>query len=629
MPVDLSFSRQERPAGLSTLDAVRALRDEAEAAAMANNFPDLPSAAAADLPASIRQLNAGGIAYVRDSEGTALVQADGSRWSPATGKTTPRAWGATPGTDAQAQINLALQSAPADGILDLEGFTYPISQRLVANKRVQIENGNLEPTDDFPVDDFLVDVTYTGYRGVELRNINLDGRKIANLVRAGTGAKHLKMTNVHGKHMRTLGVHGLGKVLIRDCRFVEWEWTDPERQDWANYSATGILIEKGDSEVDLTTVSHCGLPLHIKASTTKVLGGHYYNSGMENQPAVQVNILLDDVVNTHLVGVYIDNATLHIRKRFANVVSGCFFQKMGTAPTRTAIFCETDAVDETVAGLTVTGCIFQTGFADGVISFGGTGTYVPDDDKDIQWVGNTRTDGSLAWRELKARNTFMAGRFETWVKVNGSKRLSVKNTALEMLGGLATAGGAKVTLASMGGDSFALQPSNGVGGAADARAFGWDADLNSWVVNNGVLDLLPRHNIVDGNGVAQVRSGKALQLHADKDGTFPGLRAVQVMLAGVVQHEFRPDGLIIGVSAGPASQGVAKLRYSGSEFMISPAMAGGGFDDNAAIVRRNGKWIIRGGAVNMPNLPNSSPGSAAVGDLWVDEAAGNVLKVKR
>lgn len=96
MPIELVFARQERPAGLSTLEQVRALQEQAQQAAttatdaqaaieemgIQGAYLSRADAEAAMVPAGMRKIVVGSLAYRRDPAGAALVTGDGAHWSP-------------------------------------------------------------------------------------------------------------------------------------------------------------------------------------------------------------------------------------------------------------------------------------------------------------------------------------------------------------------------------------------------------------------------------------------------------------------------------------------------------------------------------------------------------------------
>jgi hypothetical protein len=112
-------------------------------------------------------------------------------------------------------------------------------------------------------------------------------------------------------------------------------------------------------------------------------------------------IYVDNTNNNLFTGCYIDNGNFYIKTSFNHNITGCHFQRTGAGTNTSAIKIDTAATSETVDGLTVVGASFNGTFTSGEIEFAGTGTYVDDLFKAINWVGNTNVSGADAWHTAK------------------------------------------------------------------------------------------------------------------------------------------------------------------------------------------------------------------------------------
>ena len=653
--------------GLSAADRVSI--DAASQAVAAGQFTSRAAAMAATIAAPIQRIGvvtAGGLLeYVRDPAGTALTTADGAKWSPADG-VTPLHFGAVGdgASDDTAAIRAAvayaamIQPANASVIeIDLKGRRYAISGTITLTGPIVLVNGHLQATGTFPQGSYMIDTTVDA-RLAGMREVSLDGARRANIVRGNT--QGLILHKVRGYHFPDYGVRALKVAHIEHCAFSEWDWSDPQRLLWAERTATGISIEHADGFISNTNASICRVPLYCNAINTRVINSHFWNGGAADTPAEAECVVLDQAEACVFVSNYFDNGRLRVTGKFGHTLTGNIFVKNQDGYNDSPLYIETAATNETVAGLIVSDNSFIGQFPGGLVQFGGTGTFVPDERKRMDWSGNKRTSGTGSdWKDFKAGDkltlsgataefgytfdnyyslSFHSGaRLRAATTGSGAAaenialaygdtdtHLFTRNSFLFGMGSSTPAGAPLMRLMAEGVNGFSIHPVNAAGATDYNASFQWKSADAAWRFKAGRVEL----GAVPSQTYSEIRTDRMMRFDVDFDNNHTANRIIEYAFAGTLRHRLTQTTFDVGVGYGGGAVGGA-LRLeaaTGGIARLSPSDGAGAYDAGKSFEWDGTRWRFRGGRLSMHGLPTSAAGLTA-GDVWVDAAAGNVLKV--
>lgn len=253
---------------------------------------------AASIPSIINYTLAEGLTYIRDASGTAVVAADGSKWSPLVGEATPAHFGAvgdgvTDDTEAlTAWKDFIISSFGVSGgltgalpVFDLGGKRYAISGGLsfTTDRGSILQNGTLYAIGSSwtGASDFMVEWDSAYGR---IQNVRLHCDRLCSGLKVDAGRVKVFQTEVY----EYIG-HGIlvpetsgPEVWINQCIIGELDvsYNLSLFSDNANYVGTGIEIRRSDCKVSDTTVRWTRCCYRATAGIQDIYNCHFYNGGV-------------------------------------------------------------------------------------------------------------------------------------------------------------------------------------------------------------------------------------------------------------------------------------------------------------------------------------------------------------
>lgn len=281
----------------------------AAAPVAAATFPSRATAASASVPGDDNYLSVRGLSYVADPEGTALVTADGRRWSP-WGEITPLHFG-DPSGDDTALIQAAVDHAgvlarrnPWDrnikgavpGQIAISGGNriYRVTRPVVLgpdNRGVIIRDFAIAAVGDAWARDggkgrvgdqhyrpAAADFIFEG-RGratyVLYENLKLNCNDLCGGIRAGA---RCRVVNTVIRKCAGVGVlAGAGDVWVDRCNIQQYDQNDPEYYDPARYTGIGVLCEDTDLRVTHSVLNWLAECARIEGTNCTLAHCHIFN----------------------------------------------------------------------------------------------------------------------------------------------------------------------------------------------------------------------------------------------------------------------------------------------------------------------------------------------------------------
>tara|TARA_R110000803_G_scaffold210829_1_gene284083 strand:- start:23841 stop:25463 length:1623 start_codon:yes stop_codon:yes gene_type:complete len=293
----------------------------------------------------------------------------------------------------------------------LSGDLYAIASGLTITKNINFTGGSLVALSGF-TGTFMLTISAGAERAV-ISDIDFDGG-LEELV-AGTPSTWSRYADIISCSAYrvvikdVLGIHfpnyGLRMIETQECSVTnvlmrEWAFSEQGTTYGTLRTAKAFSVEGADGKFVSCVGAQSLYTLYVSGALNMFTSCHFYN-GASTDTTEDVNVFLDNTENTMLTGCYFDNGSLYIKDSFNHNITGGHFQRTGTATNTSGIKTDTAAVTDLVSGLSVVGCTFNGTYTNGEIQFSGTGSYSDDLFKQINWIGNIRSDGNPAWYEAK------------------------------------------------------------------------------------------------------------------------------------------------------------------------------------------------------------------------------------
>lgn len=242
----------------------------------------------------------------------------------------------------------------------------------------------------------------------------------AGFVNANDTRGQCGVLNCHGYRPTDYGVHlqagQNSDFRIFGNRFRQFEFSDAERLDANNLTATLVDVRSPDAKVNGNTLFYCGLPIYLGAYSDFV-GNHVFQgvSGVSNLPADLLPLMVVESPGGLVCDNYMDTGHVIFRVRSDAVATGHqvmfernrFFLLEGAHSFVAKVI--TDQVDTTLAGFTfknntIRRVVPATLTTEAVLGTEGSGTYVATDRLRHVSKDNHRSDTVRGiWRGLPDR----------------------------------------------------------------------------------------------------------------------------------------------------------------------------------------------------------------------------------
>lgn len=331
-------------------------------------------------------------------------------------------------TLAAATDGLQSYATPFDGpaytTVDLGGKKYRITDTIYIGRPVNFINGTIVATAAMtgPLN-YMISVT--GLHA-NLENLFLDGGDdgsvcFANLIWVAT--HNVTIKNVNGTHFPDAGIFtsNCNTCTIDNCRLEQWAYDEPGYTDENAWTAKCIHLFRdnpasgvgNNHNITNSEFAAALYPLYIEKSGTNTISNCSFWAGTDTSgsPSIKPDCVYIDGVsigagtNYFTTCDFINGAVRILGDNdfdFRQSFNGCGFKRYVLGTNDDYFIIESSATNTKCSGLVVTGCLFEEyGFSPNVITFQGTGTFVDDIDKEIQWVGNMYSDGRSVWYDAK------------------------------------------------------------------------------------------------------------------------------------------------------------------------------------------------------------------------------------
>ena len=214
------------------------------------------------------------------------------------------------------------------------------------------------------------------------------------------GVKNV-IQNCRITHFQSFGVRfwTSNEQIISNCIIAKWKGTDTNYALASSRTGSGILLESDQNRVDNCTIIDCGKSVEVQSGSAlnMIYGCRFWSTGITTPVGGEGQVDLSHFRN-YFTNCYFDGVRVTIAdNKYDNTFTGCVF---ADGQETEAIYVDTTATGETVAGLVVMGCFFDLGYT-AAITFNGSGTYAADIDKDISWNSNIDGDGATVWYGAK------------------------------------------------------------------------------------------------------------------------------------------------------------------------------------------------------------------------------------